>query len=244
MALTTPTPAPTIPNITGYPVIDTAIRNAIGYIATASAAAIVAWLNSKGFHLAGMTDWVLALVASILIAGSAYVWSLVAKWRTIAATVEHVLEAAQTGQVPPDVAKIASAQQQAKIIATAGTAAAQRIVPMLLVGLLCAGLALPLGGCANLLDVGQSLSTALPDQVTTLDDAINADTLAMHIAHTAIDAHRFTRPQLVQIETLNDALHSALVGLEQANARGESLSFAAFSEALKAFNAYRNQAGM
>lgn len=111
-----------------------------------------------------------------------------------------------------------------------------------------AALAFSLTGCAGVAQVvaetATHMSTALPSQVNTLDDAIKVDTLAMQAVHATVDVHKFKRAQLVQIDQLNDSLHAALVKLEEAHLRGESLVFATFNEALRAFNAYRTQAGM
>ena len=108
---------PAIPNITGYPVIDTMIRNGIGYLAVALTAAMVAWLNSKGFNAGAVGTFLPYILAMGLVAVAAYIWAAVSKKQSIAATVEHVLEASQTGVVPPEIKALASPAQIAKITA-------------------------------------------------------------------------------------------------------------------------------
>lgn len=102
---------PPIPNITGYPVLDTFLRNFIGYATMATAAAMVAWLNSKGFSGAAVSAYLPYIVVTALIALATFIWSLIAKYKMIFAFVEHTLEAAQSGQVQSEVAAVASPDQ-------------------------------------------------------------------------------------------------------------------------------------
>jgi predicted small secreted protein len=102
----------------------------------------------------------------------------------------------------------------------------------------------PLAGCNTLqaLGVGSgvaaSLKGPLPNQATTLSEAIQTADLATNITKATVDAVHFSRPVLQEISALNDGIHSAIVGLENANANHQALDFAAFNAAVAAYNSY------
>ncbi len=103
-------------------------------------------------------------------------------------------------------------------------------------------LALPLGACQNLTEGVVSLvATAkgpLPQQAKTLAEAEQLATVATDLTKTVVDTGKLSRAQLVQVSSYNDGVHSAVLSLEDANSKGQSLSFAAFNAALAAWNSY------
>jgi hypothetical protein len=105
-----------------------------------------------------------------------------------------------------------------------------------------AGLALALGGCASLAQVagqvGQLVSSPSAHQVQTLAAALSAAKLATDAVDLYVQVGNPDRATLLQLQSLNEGVHTALTNLQAANMRGESLVFAAFNEALAAFRAY------
>ena len=91
---------------------------------------------------------------------------------------------------------------------------------------------LALAACATL------STTQNSNQVSTLADAIQADTLVNQIADTWIKTGHPTADQLSQAADLSSAVHSELVTLEKAQAAGQSLTFTAFNQALQALERY------
>lgn len=105
-----------------------------------------------------------------------------------------------------------------------------------------AALALPLGGCKNLISggitaAGQAAPT-IPNQVATVGDAVRAATLVTKATQAYVDNAKLTRAQLQQISAYSDALHAAVDQLESDNAKGVALNFAAVNAALAAWNTY------
>lgn len=115
---------PSIPDIMpNYPVLNTFLRSGILLVAGMAVAAMVAWMNAKGFNAGIVESFLPWATASALIAIATFIYSLIAsnaKAKTILALVEHVLEAAQTGQVPAEVLQIAPTSQ--KVLVAAVTA--------------------------------------------------------------------------------------------------------------------------
>lgn len=106
-------------------------------------------------------------------------------------------------------------------------------------------------GCSTLASVAAGVSNAagkiagpVQGQAKTLGDALQLADLATKATQVAVDTLPLRRAQLVQLNALNDSLHSALVSLEQANASGQALSFASFNAALSAWNTYAGQIGV
>lgn len=116
----------------------------------------------------------------------------------------------------------------------------------LAVPMLC--LSLALGACAGtaqlVSNVATSLSTATPKQAATLAEALQVATLTTQAVDLYVTTASPSRATLVELQTLNEAVHTALVNLQAANAAGQSLAFAAFNEALSAFSAYATAKGV
>lgn len=103
-------------------------------------------------------------------------------------------------------------------------------------------LSLALGGCTSTAEffsnAATELSSSTPSQVTTLADAVSAATLVTNAADVAVQTGKLDRGTLIEIQALNEALHTALTVLETANSKGESLDYAAFNAALQAWDSY------
>lgn len=87
--------------------------------------------------------------------------------------------------------------------------------------------------------IAESTSTTIPNQATTLGQALQAATLVTKATDTYVTTANPSAAQLRQIKALSAGVHAALVHLEQENAAGHSLIFASFNAALQAFNAYK-----
>ena len=103
-------------------------------------------------------------------------------------------------------------------------------------------LSLALGGCTSTAEffsnAATELSSSTPSQVTTLADAVSAATIVTNAADVAVQTGKLDRGTLIEIQALNEALHTALTVLETANSKGESLDYAAFNAALQAWDSY------
>lgn len=106
------------------------------------------------------------------------------------------------------------------------------------------GIAIPLAACQTLSQVATSFSTSTPRQVNTLAEALQAATLATLAVDAYVNTASPNRATLVELQTLNNGLHTALVNLQAANANGQSLALAAFNEALAAFRSYAANRGI
>lgn len=98
------------------------LRNSIGYVAAAGAAAIAGFLNAKGFNASWFYPYLPYFIALALIAGATFIWSLVtsnAKANQFVLLIEKVLEAAQTGQVPAAVQAITPPQMKLQVAVVA-----------------------------------------------------------------------------------------------------------------------------
>ena len=107
---------------------------------------------------------------------------------------------------------------------------------------------LSLGGCTTVASeistIATNLSSSSSSDVTTLSDAILAATVVTKATDVAVQTGKLDKGTLTQIKALNNGLHAALTDLENANAQGKSLSFAAFNAALDAWNAYATVKGI
>lgn len=114
--------------------------------------------------------------------------------------------------------------------------------------ILIAAAAIALAGCTTTAQVagniGQALSSSTPSQVSTLADAVQAATLCTNAVDLYVNASGPSRATLLELQSLNDAVHKALTDLQAANAKGQSLVFATFNEALAAFQAYSSAKGV
>ena len=82
---------------------------------------------------------------------------------------------------------------------------------------LVAAMTVSLGGCAQLAaSTVQNLSTATPQQATTLSEAIQLADLATKGVKLYVDTPGRTAAQLNKIEQLNDTVHTALESLKAA----------------------------
>lgn len=115
---------------------------------------------------------------------------------------------------------------------------------ILIASLLCIGLS----GCASVASgittIVQSVSSSTPTQVATLADAVAAATLVTKATDVYVQTGNPSKATLLELQTLNEGLHTALTGLEQANASNQSLELAAFNEALTAFISYTTAKGI
>lgn len=109
-------------------------------------------------------------------------------------------------------------------------------------------LSLMLGACTTTAQVagniGQSLSTATPQQARTLAEAFQAATLVTNTVDAYIQLGNPNRATLEELQVLNERVHSILANLQAANSAGQSLTFAVFNEALNAFSAYSTAKGI
>ena len=109
-------------------------------------------------------------------------------------------------------------------------------------------LTITLMNCADLAQVAgqtaQTLSSSTPSQVKTLADALQAATLATQAVDLYVNTANPSRATLLELQALNEGLHSALVQLQAANAANQSLALAVFNAALTAFNAYATVTGV
>lgn len=100
---------------------------------------------------------------------------------------------------------------------------------------------LPLTACATE-TAGPATSIAAPSkphQADTLAKAIQSATLVTRAVDIYVNSPAATPDKLREIKRLSDAVHAALVSLEQDHAAGRSLVFAGFNASILAFNAYR-----
>jgi uncharacterized protein YceK len=108
--------------------------------------------------------------------------------------------------------------------------------------------ALALSGCASVesfvAGVVQNTSSATPNQVTTLGDAIQAADLATKAVDVYATTGHPSKAVATELSALNDGLHAALQTWEGANTAGQSVAAASFNAALQAFNAYTTSAGV
>ncbi len=93
-----------------------------------------------------------------------------------------------------------------------------------------------LGTAQTVAGLAQSLSVATPQQATTLNEAINSATLVTRTVDVVVKNTTLDPALLTKINIASDTVHSALVSLYDANAKGQSLTFGAFNAAVKAFN--------
>ncbi len=107
---------------------------------------------------------------------------------------------------------------------------------------------LSLTGCSS---VGQfvtstatEMSSSTPSQATTLASALQAATLVTKAVDVYVNTANPSRATLLELQILNNQVHTTLVDLEHENAAGHSLVFAAFNEALRAFNSYATTKGV
>lgn len=107
---------------------------------------------------------------------------------------------------------------------------------------------LMLSGCADIASfaatAASNVSSQTPAQVSTLTNAITAADLATKAVDIYVNAASPSKAVLVELNALNEGLHTALTGLETDQAAGKSLVFASFNEALAAFNAYATAKGV
>lgn len=112
--------------------------------------------------------------------------------------------------------------------------------------------ALVTGGCAEVREIGSdiavSTTTATPSQAKTVADAIQLTTLAEKSLDVIVTSGVLSRPVLDELAILVPAVHNALKKVEAANSAGNSAltaaALAAFNEALKAFNIYKQANGV
>jgi hypothetical protein len=107
---------PDIPNITGYPSLDTALKYGLTIAGTALAAWTLSWLNAHGYQSKLLTaDTLLPIIVGAGAAIAGAVWGIVSKYNMIWAFVENAIQSAKTGIVPDEVQKLASKPQVTKI---------------------------------------------------------------------------------------------------------------------------------
>ena len=105
-----------------------------------------------------------------------------------------------------------------------------------------------LSGCAQLAagaaNIAATVTGSTPHQVKTLAEAEQTATLVTKAVDLAVNTGKLPRATLVELNSLSDGLHAALGALQQANANGQALNFAAFNAALAAYNAYTTSQGI
>lgn len=105
-----------------------------------------------------------------------------------------------------------------------------------------------LAGCTTLAtvagNIGQSLSSSSSSQVSTLAGALAGAKLATDAVDLYVNTAAPDKATLLELQSLNDGVHKALTDLQAANTAGQSLTFAAFNEALAAFRAYSATKGV
>lgn len=112
---------------------------------------------------------------------------------------------------------------------------------LLLASPLMAGCASIAAGVAN---VATSLSSSSPTQVNTFAAATLAATVATKTVDLAVNTGKLNRSVLLQLQALNEGLHTAWLQLKAANDTDKSLSYASFNAALAAYQAYRTSEGI
>ena len=108
--------------------------------------------------------------------------------------------------------------------------------------------ALALTGCTSVAQlaatVAQATSSSTPSQVTTLAEAEQGAKLVTDAVDVYVNTASPDRAVLVELKSLSDGVHAAIVSLEAANAKGQSLVYGSFNAALSAFNAYTTAQGI
>lgn len=98
---------PIIPNITGNPMLDTAIRIGLTSGSAALTAIILTWLNAHGFVDPHLSVLIGGVVLSTLIGAATVIWSFVQTRLNKLSVVQHTIEAVATGQIS-DAVKVAA----------------------------------------------------------------------------------------------------------------------------------------
>jgi hypothetical protein len=88
------------------------------------------------------------------------------------------------------------------------------------------------GAGSALSQLTTQVTTQTPIQVTTYGEALTAAKGVTDLTDVAVNTGKLTRSQLTTLNGLNERLHTALTDLGTAQAKGQSLVFAAFNEAL------------
>lgn len=109
-------------------------------------------------------------------------------------------------------------------------------------------LALSGAGCTDLASFAANTATAAttitPSEVQTYGDATAAADLATRTVDLAVQSGTLSRATLVELSSLNDALHAAWLELKAAKDANHSITYASFNAALAAFQSYRASAGV
>jgi hypothetical protein len=109
-------------------------------------------------------------------------------------------------------------------------------------------LALSSAACTDLASgvagLATDLSSSTPAQVTTYGEATAAATLATRTVDLAVTTLTLNKATLTELNSLNEAVHTAWLQLKAANDAGQSLSFASFNAALAAYQSYRVSQGI
>ena len=99
-----------------------------------------------------------------------------------------------------------------------------------------------LAGCTSIASglstVATDLSTSSPSQVSTYYDATTAANLAFQTIGVAATLPGVSHAQLIELQSLNEAVHSAWLVLKAANDAGQSIDYAAFNAAFAAYQSY------
>jgi len=114
--------------------------------------------------------------------------------------------------------------------------------------ILVLGLGLGLSSCTTLAqwvgDITQFFSSSTPSQVSTLADAVAADTLVTMAIDVYVNTGTPNKATLQELQKINDTLLVALRQLEAASAAGQNLDYAAFNAALATFNSFATSQGI
>lgn len=112
--------------------------------------------------------------------------------------------------------------------------------------MLAAACVFALSGCTtltNLYDVATG-SVSTSQAATTLAEAEQSATLVTQAVDLYVNSANPNAATLQQLQNYSNAVHAALVSLEQANAEGGTLVFATYNAALAAFNSYNAGIGI
>lgn len=85
---------------------------------------------------------------------------------------------------------------------------------------------------------GELQLPSMSQEVNTLADATLAATAATRLVDVYVNTGNPNRATLLELQKLNDGVHSALTDLQRANAAGQSIAMASFNAARDAFLAY------
>lgn len=94
---------PLVPSITGYPLLDTLLRIGLTSGSAALTAVILTWLNAHGFNDPNLSVMIGGAILTTLIGAATVGWSLIQAKLNQLSIVQHVMNAAATGEIPENI---------------------------------------------------------------------------------------------------------------------------------------------